>query len=490
MPTADSPPPKLPPADVAANPARLIPLIVASALFMENLDSTIIATALPEIARSLREDPLHLSLAISSYLLSLSVFIPVSGWMADRYGARRVFRNAIIVFVLGSVACAAAQNIGELLLARAAQGIGGAMMVPVGRLVLLRQVPKSQLVAAMSYLTVPALMAPIFGPPLGGLIVTYASWRWIFLINVPIGVLGYALVTRYIRDTGAMASQAFDLAGWMLVGGGLAGLVLGFENLGKHVLPPEIPPFIIGAGVVLLALYVRHARIDLAPILRLSLLRLPTFRASVTGGSLFRIGIGSFSLLMPMMLQLGFGMSALGSGLTTFAGAVGALLMKTQAQRITRRYGFRRLLIWNTLICSGALIVCGFFTPETPRLYIIGFLLVSGFFRSLEFTCVNTLGFADVEERDMSQATSFSSTAQQLALSVGIGIGSQVLNLSLAARHATTLAPHDFTIAFCTVGLISLAALLSFRRLAPDAGANVSGHRMAVADLPSRGVNQ
>ncbi len=193
---------------------------------------------------------------------------------------------------------------------------------------------------------------------------------------------------------------------------------------------------------------------------------------------------------MPMMLQLGFGMSALGSGMTTFASAVGALLMKTQAQKLTQRYGFRRLLIWNTLICGGALIVCGFFSAATPHLLIIAFLLLSGFFRSLEFTCVNTLAFADVDERDMSQASSFSSTAQQLALSMGIGIGSQLLNLSLAMRHGASLAPIDFTAAFCTVGLISLAALFSFRRLRPDAGANVSGHRMAVADLPTRVTHQ
>lgn len=472
------------------DPPRLIPLIVASALFMENLDSTVITTALPAIARSLREDPLHLSLAISAYLLSLSVFIPVSGWMADRYGARRVFRNAIVVFVLGSAACAAAQNIGELVLARAAQGIGGAMMVPVGRLVLLREVPKSQLVAAMAYLTVPALLAPVLGPPVGGLIVTYASWRWIFLINLPIGVLGYALVSRYIRDGARMAPQSFDLAGWMLVGGGLAGLVLGFENLGKRVMPAEIPPFLIVAGAVLLALYVRHQRSDDAPILRLSLLEVPTFRVSVSGGSLFRIGVGSFTLLMPLMLQLGFGMSALNSGLTTFASAVGALLMKTLAQRLTRRFGFRRLLLWNTVICSATLAACGLLRADTPHLLVIGFLLLSGFFRSLQFTCVNTLGFADVAEGDMSQATSFSSTAQQVALSMGIGIGSQVLNLSLAARHGAELAAADFTVAFCAVGAISLASLLSFARLAPDAGSNVSGHRAAVADLPTRITHQ
>lgn len=469
---------------------RLIPLIVASALFMENLDSTVIATALPAMARSLAEDPLHLSLAISSYLLSLSVFIPVSGWMADRYGARQVFRSAIVVFVMGSVACAAVQNIGELLMARVIQGIGGAMMVPVGRLVLLRQVPKHELISAMSYLTIPALMAPIFGPPLGGLIVTYLSWRWIFLINLPIGILGYWLVSRFIRDNTTSGPQTFDLAGWMLLGFGLSGMVFGFENLGKHVLPLELPPIAVALGIILLLLYVRHERRDHAPIIRLSLLKIPTFRSSVTGGSLFRIGVGSFSLLMPMMLQIGFGMSALASGLTTFSGAVGALLMKTLAQRTTRRYGFRNLLIWNTVISGVTLAGCGFLRPETPHAFLLAFLLASGFFRSLEFTCVNTLAFADVSEGDMSQATSFSSTAQQLALSIGIGVGSQALNVSMALRHGTSLSIPDFTVAFCVVGVMSFLALLSFVRLLPDAGCNVSGHHAALADLPTRNTHQ
>jgi EmrB/QacA subfamily drug resistance transporter len=463
---------------------RLVPLIVACALFMENLDSTIIATALPAIARSLEEDPLHLSLAISAYLLSLSVFIPLSGWMADRYGARRVFRNAILIFVLGSIGCAVSSSIGGLVAARVLQGLGGAMMVPVGRLVLLREVPKSELISAMSVLTIPALMAPIFGPPLGGLIVTYASWRWIFLINVPIGAFGWWLVSRYIRDVREPQPPPLDLAGWWLLGGGLAGVVLGAENLGKHVLPHDVPLLAVSIGVLLLGLYVLHARQEPAPILRLSLLRLASFRASVTGGSLFRCGVGAFTLLMPMMLQLGFGLSALASGLITFSAAVGALLMKTIAPRLTRRYGFRRLLLGNTIISSLALIACGAITPAWPQALIIVFLFCSGFLRSLQFTCINALGFADVDEDDMSQATSFSSTAQQLALSVGVGLGSQLLNLSLALRGGQSLGLRDFSIAFVVIGLVSLSSALSFRRLAPDAGQSVSGHRLALGNQP------
>ncbi|MBL6751724.1 MAG: MFS transporter [Nevskia sp.] len=444
---------------------------------METLDSTVIANALPAMARSLHQDPLHLSLAISCYLLGLSVFIPASGWIADRYGARRVFRNAIVVFVIGSAACAAAQNIGELILARVVQSVGGALMVPVGRLVLLRQVPKHDLVAAMSYVTIPALVAPIVGPPLGGLIVTYFSWRWIFLINLPIGLLGYWLVTRFIKESAAARPQRFDLPGWLLLGFGLAGAVFGFENLGKHILPSGLPPLAMAAGGVLLMLYVRHARTVPAPIVRLSPLALDTFRVSVVGGSLVRIGVGANSLLMPMMLQIGFGLSALASGLLTFSGAVGAIAMKTVARRLTRQIGFRRLMIGANLASATLLAASGLLRPGTPHTYIVALLLLSGFFLSLQFTCVNTLAFSDVSERDMSQATTLASTGQQLAMSVGIGVGSQVLNLSSAARHATDLSVGDFSVAFCIAALISLLAQLSFGSLKPHAGSNVSGHR-------------
>lgn len=485
MPDDDAAPPKrIPPLPRS----RLVPLIVACALFMENLDATIISTALPSIARDLNEDPLHLSLAITSYLLSLAIFIPLSGWMADRYGARTVFRNAILLFVLGSLGCAASEGIGGLVVARVLQGLGGAMMVPVGRLVLLREIPKAELVGAMAFVTIPALVAPIIGPPLGGLIVTYAAWQWIFLINLPVGVLGFVLVSRYIPNVRGELRAPLDLAGWWLIGGGLGGLVFGLESLGKHVVAPQVTALSLTIGVLLLVLYWRHARTDEAPLLRPALLDVATFRASVTGGTLYRIGVGGSTLLLPMMLQLGYGLNALHSGLLTFAGAVGAMGMKTLAPGIARRFGFRRILLHNTVLCSAALMLCGWLSPHWPVALALGFLVITGFLRSLQFTCVNALAFSDIAERDMSQATSASSTAQQLGLSLGVGAASQLLNLSLAMRGAQHLTALDFTLAFAGVSLISLMSWWSFRALGPEAGESVSGHRLALANTPTATV--
>lgn len=461
--------------------ARLVPLIVACALFMENLDATIIATALPQIARAMGEDPLHLSLAITAYLLSLAVFIPLSGWIADRYGARRVFRSAIIVFTFGSLLCGLSRSMPELVGARIVQGIGGAMMVPVGRLVVLRAIPKSQLVAAMSWLTIPALLGPVLGPPVGGLIVSYASWRWIFFINLPIGVLGWWLVGHYIEDTRGSSTAPLDLRGWLVVGSGLALLVAAFELLGKNLVANGVLAAMLAGGIALLALYLPMARRRQQPIVDLTLLRIASFRSAVGGGSLYRAGIGAYTLMMPLMLQLGFGYSAARSGATTFVAAAGAMAMKATAPRIVRRYGFRRLLVGNALLSAVFLIGCAGFGAATPQALMLGWLLAYGFFRSLQFTCINTLGYADVPESCMSQATSFASTAQQLSLSVGVGIGSQLLNWARALHDGGPLDAGDFQHAFVVVAVLTAASALLFRRLAADAGSNVSGHLRAAA---------
>ncbi|NGY06561.1 MDR family MFS transporter [Solimonas terrae] len=463
------------------HPRRVVPLIVACAVFMENLDSTIIATALPQIARALHEDPLHLSLAITAYLLSLAVFIPLSGWVADRHGARRVFRAAILVFTFGSVLCGLSQSMPQLIGARILQGLGGALMVPVGRLVLLRAIPKSELIAAMSWLTVPALFGPILGPPLGGLIVTYASWRWIFFINVPIGLLGWWLVTRFIDDTRAETRAPLDFGGWLLVGSGLVLLVMAFELLGKNLLANAVVYAMIVAGIALLLLYAHQSRQREAPIVDLRLLRIASFRISISGGSLYRCCVGAYTLLMPLMLQLGFGYSAAASGGITFVSAAGAMLMKATAPRIVRRFGFRPLLLGNSLLSAVFLLGCAQFAAGTPKLVMLGWLLVYGFFRSLQFTCINTLGYADVPPSRMSQATSFSSTAQQLSLSVGVGIGSQVLNTARALHGGGALVASDFQHAFMVIAALTAASALLFRRLSANAGSSVSGHPDSVA---------
>ena len=300
---------------------------------MQNLDGTVIATALPTMAQAFGEEPVRMNVALTSYLLSLAVFIPASGWVADRFGARHVFRAAIAVFTLGSILCGWADSLSFLVMARIVQGVGGAMMIPVGRLVLLRTAAKSELVAAMAWLTMPALIGPVLGPPVGGFIVTYFSWQWIFYINIPIGVLGIFLVTRFVTDVSEPPTAGFDGVGLLFSAGALACLMFGFETIGRGVVPPVLTLAMLGGGLLSGVFYWLHARRHPAPLLDFSLLRLKSFAVSMWAGSLFRIGAGALPFLLPMMLQIGFGRSAVQSGLVTFASAAGALEMKPVAQR-------------------------------------------------------------------------------------------------------------------------------------------------------------
>jgi len=463
----------------------LVPLIVACALFMENLDSTVIATAVPAIARSFGEDPLRLNLAITCYLLSLAVFIPLSGWVADKFGARNVFRTAIVTFTIGSACCGFAHSLPELVAARILQGLGGAMMVPVGRLVMLRTVPKSDLVRATSYLAVPALIGPVLGPPLGGFIATYASWRWIFFINLPMGLIGILLATLFIEDVRDSDVRPLDLWGFLLSGVGLAGLVFGFETAGRGVVSESVVILLLAIGGLATTLYVMHARIHAHPVIDLGLLRIPTFRSAIVGGLLFRIGVGATPFLLPLMLQLGFGLSALSSGLLTFASAAGSMTMKMTAAPIIRRFGFRPVLLGNAAISSLFLASYCLFAPTTPHWLIFLALLAGGFFRSLQFTSLNTLSFADVPAALMSRATSFVSMAQQLSVSIGVGAGALLLHLTLALHNRSVLGAGDFAPAFAAVALISLSSILFFLPLAREAGAEVSGHQYRSGSPPA-----
>ncbi|QIJ75948.1 MFS transporter [Methylobacterium sp. NI91] len=465
-------------------PAQIVPLVVATALFMENTDSTVIATALPAIAASLGVDPIALKLALTAYLVSLAIFIPISGWAADRYGARNVFRVALCVFMAGSLACAAANSLTGFVAARFVQGIGGAMMVPVGRLVILRSVPKSELVGALAYLTIPALIGPILGPPLGGFITTYADWRWIFFINIPIGLAGIVLATLYFGDIREETRPPLDVTGFLLSGGGLALLMLGFASTGRHLLPDGVSWACMAGGGVLVGLYLRHARRTEHPLIRLDLLKHQTFRAAVTGGSLFRIGTGAIPFLLPLMLQIGFGLDPLHSGLITFAAAAGALLIKIIGPRILRAHGFRRVMVINALLASAFLAVNGLFTAQTPHWIIVSVLLLGGCVRSLQFTCVNAIAYADLESREMSAATSLASVAQQLSLSLGVSIGALALEGAAAWHGHSGIEAGDFPLAFLGVALISAGSFFVFRRLAPDAGAEVSGQRRVVESVP------
>ncbi|MEK0081669.1 MFS transporter [Benzoatithermus flavus] len=457
----------------------LVPLIVACALFMENLDSTVLSTSLPAIAASLGEDPLRLSLAITAYLFSLAVFIPISGWVADRYGARRVFRAAIVVFVLGSISCGLSGSLPAFVGARLLQGIGGAMMVPVGRLVLIRSVAKADLVRAMTYLTVPALIGPTLGPPLGGFVTTYLHWRWIFWINVPIGLLGFVLVSRFIPEVKEADPPPLDLSGFLLSAVGLVGLVFGFETIGRGVVPAWMTTVLLAAGGVFVLAYVRHAQRTPHPVLDLSLLRVPTFHASIVGGFLFRIGVGAVPFLLPLLLQAGFGLSPFASGQLTFVASLGALTMKLTAGPILKWLGFRNVLIGNAVVSAAFLGAIGLFRPDTPIIVMLAVLLAGGFFRSLQFTSINTLAYADIERAATSRATSFASMMQQLSLSVGVGTGALLLHLSLAARGGARLAAGDFLSTFLIVAAISALSALAYMRLPPDAGAEVSGRRIA-----------
>ena len=432
-------------------PRYLVPMIVACALFMENMDATVIATALPTIAHGFGESPLRLNLAITCYLLSLGIFLPLSGWLADRFGARIV------------------------------QGMGGAMMVPVGRLVVLRSIPKAELVAAMAYLTVPALIGPVIGPPLGGFIVTYFSWRWIFWINIPIGLLGIALALRFVPNIREARDEALDGAGFGMVSLGLAGTMFGFENVGRGILSNDSVTALLVGGLAFLAAYGWHARRVDAPIIDVTLLRIRTFRASVLGGFLFRNAIGALPFLTPLMLQLGFGLTPFASGMITFSGAAGALFMKITAPAILRALGFRRVLLLNTVVCAVSIACYGLFRPSTPHAVIIGVLLVGGFFRSLQFTSLNTLAYADVEQPKMSRATTLASVGQQLSLSFGVGLGALLLHTTLAVRGRDALGAADFSPAYFTISAISLLSLLFFARLRDDAGAEISGNAAAAA---------
>jgi EmrB/QacA subfamily drug resistance transporter len=453
---------------------RTVAMIVACALLMQTLDSTVLVIALPTMARDFHVAAPDLSIALTAYLLALAMFIPASGAAADRFGAKPLFQTAIAVFMAGSLACAFATSIEWITLARFVQGMGGAMMMPVGRLLLLRSVAKRDLVSATSWLIMPALIGPIIAPPLGGVIVTYFNWRWIFWINMPIGILGITLVGCFIPDVRDPSNGRFDRRGFLLSAVSLSCLLAGFEMVSHAGGMRTASAFLI-CGIVAGALYLGHARRVERPILDMTLMRMPTFRLSVIGGSLIRIAQGAQPFLMPLMMQLAFGMTAARAGIITVATAIGSFAMKPLALPILRRFGFRASLIASGLTSSAACFLCGFFRADWPLPAMFGVLLLFGFSVSFQFTAYNTIGYDEVDSQRMSAATSFYATFQQLTLSLGICVGAAALHLSMAAQARTVVTYFDFSIALWTVATISMFALFVNLRFHPDAGEEMSG---------------
>jgi EmrB/QacA subfamily drug resistance transporter len=467
---------------------NLIPLIVATGLFMENLDATVLATSLPAIAKDLDANPIHLKLALTTYLLALAVFIPASGWMADRFGAKNVFRAAMVVFAAGSIACALSTGLGSLVSARILQGMGGAMMTPVGRLIVLRTIPKADMIGAIAWLTIPALVGPVLGPPLGGFITTYFNWRWIFWINIPVAVLGIGLITRFIPDVREKASNGFDLRGFLLIGPGLSLFLSGVTLMGLALVSEEMVLAIMFSGALLLAAYGWHAFHAPDPIIDLKLLAIPTYRAGVVGGFLFRTGLGAGPFLLPLLFQAGFGMTPFQSGMLTFATGVGAMFMKTQAAAILRRYGFRRVLIVNAVISGLFAALPSLFSAATPPLLITVLFLAGGLSRSLQFTSINTLAYADVPPERLSRATSFAAVGQELSGSVGVTIAALGLEVMQRALGGSTIDVGHFPPVFILIAVVSASSIFLFMQLSKSAGASLLPTEAMKAAEPAKDV--
>jgi EmrB/QacA subfamily drug resistance transporter len=443
---------------------------------MEGLDSTMIAVAIPDMAKSLGEAPLRLNLVIATYLLSLAVFIPVSGWIADRVGARRVFCAAIAIFAIGSALCGASTSLPMMLVMRVLQGFGGAMMTPVGRLILLRSFPRSRLVSAMNWMTIPAMIGPTVGPIVGGSLTTYISWRAIFYLNLPIGILGAALTLWLIEDFRAPAPTRFDLSGFFLAGLGLALLELAIENVGRPLVPGPVGAVFVVAALAFLLLYVRHARRREGPVLDLRLLAIRTFRIGTVTGSFCRMGLDAVPFLLPLLFQIGFGMSPLQSGLLSFSSSLGAMLVRVLSGTFLRWFGFRRLLAGNACLAAAVTAACGLLRPDTSVWLIVFLVLLSGCLRSIQYLGLNTISYADVPAADLSKSTSVSGVAQQLARGFGIAVGAALLAV-IAGPRALTVG--DFRLAFFLIAMLPLLSALGFLRLSPVDGAEVSGHRRA-----------
>jgi EmrB/QacA subfamily drug resistance transporter len=460
-----------------------LPWVVAVALFMEGLDTTIVNTAVPAIAEGLQVTPLSLKAVVTSYILSLAVCIPVSGWMADRYGTRRVFSIAVGMFTLASILCGLAQNAPMLVAGRVLQGVGAAMMMPVGRLAIIRTFPKSELLRAMNFVIIPALIGPLLGPTVGGLVVHWLSWHYIFFINVPVGLMALWLAHRYMPDYRGDPRRPLDAVGLVLFGSGAALLSWLLEIFGEHQIDATSAVLLLLLSLSLLAAYFLHARETAHPLLRLALFRVRTFRVAVMGGFITRLGMGGMPFLLPLLYQLGLGMPAWQSGLLMMPTAAAAMFMKFISSRVLARFGYRRILIVNTVMIGVVVSLFSLVSPATPIGLIVLLGLAMGFFNSLQYTSMNSMAFADIDAPDSSMASTISSSMQQMSMSFGLACGSLVAgwylgDLPQTDRVAVTGALHY---AFLTLGGLTMLSSLSFWSLRPGDGESVSRGRVPEA---------
>jgi EmrB/QacA subfamily drug resistance transporter len=454
--------------------------LIAGAFFMENLDGTIIATALPQMAHSFHSSAVSLNLGITAYLLTLAVFIPISGWVADRFGARSVFAAAIATFTLSSLLCGAAHTLTQFTLMRILQGIGGAMMVPVGRLIVLRTTPKHKLAEAIAYITWPGLTALVVGPPLGGFITTYASWHWIFFLNLPIGIAALILTLLWVENVRSGEKHAFDWLTFLLAGFASAGAVYGMEKLGSEGTPWQLPALVLALSVLsgVAAIAAAH-RNPATSLIDLESMKLKTYSLSVYGASAFRIAVSVLPFLLPLMFQIAFGLNAFQSGLYLLALFAGDLTMKAFVIQALRRFGFRRLLIVNGIITAGTMALCAVLSPATATILVIAILFFHGAARSMEFTCLTTLAYSEIPSAKMSRANGFLSAVMQLSLGMGVAIGAVTLRLVAHARGHSAAAPQlgDFHLAVLVMAFVALGPVFDSLGLPPNAGAGTSGHR-------------
>jgi EmrB/QacA subfamily drug resistance transporter len=476
--TATAPPPA--PTETTK---RLLPWLVAVAFFMQSLDTTILNTAVPTIAQAMDVTPLNMKSVLASYTLSLAVFIPISGWMADRFGTRRVFASAIGLFTLGSVLCGVSTNINMLVACRVLQGMGGAMMVPVGRMTMVRTFPKSELITAMSFVSIPSLVGPMLGPVIGGLIVHYLHWSVVFFVNIPVGLVGLYLVWRFLPDYREEKTHPLDVLGLILFGSGVALLSYVLEVFGENSLGDLEILGLLALSALLLTGYGINAMHNRHPLLLLGLFQLRTFRASVVGSFFSRLGLGGIPFLFPLLYQIGFGYSAIQSGLLVMPQAMAAMGLKVIVPRILARFGYRNVLVANTLILGVLIMLFATIDVGTPAWRIALQAFILGFFTSTQYTSMNTLVYADVTAQQTSAASTIASTGQQMSISFGVAAASLIAALFVpeSLRSNPTALIHGVHQAFIVLGVMTMASLVIFMSLRKDDGGAVSRHKPTVS---------